>query len=199
MRVHSYLIVAFAFLTASVLSVAQAAPITYTLTGSMSGDADFTPFNNTAFTWTITGDTTQKQVLPSGFSGVPALTSVLDLTGVGTFTPLDPLFAVTGAPTFATFAFERFDGMGGIGFTAPELGSYDGISSIGPIAVNFGGTFLVPTAQGPTLFIVSGANLMFQAVTVPDVPDVPEPITLTLFGAGMAGIGAMRRRRKALA
>jgi hypothetical protein len=27
--------------------------------------------------------------------------------------------------------------------------------------------------------------------------DIPEPLTITLFGAGLAGLGLMRRRRKA--
>lgn len=52
--------------------------------------------------------------------------------------------------------------------------------------------------------LTDGSNTGAQAwmtrstpVTALDVTDVPEPLTLSLFGAGFAGIAAMRRRRKA--
>lgn len=199
MRVHSYLITAFAFLTACVLSAVHAAPITYTLTGTMSGDfsINLASFTDKAFTWTITGDTTQRQTLASGLSAVRAQTSSLDIADVGSsIMPDDQLFAVAGAPHFSTFAFTVSDGMDGIGFTAPELASYDGVSAIGPISVALNGTFFLPTRHGEILFIAEAKNMVFQAVTV---PGVPEPLTLTLFGAGLAGIGALRRRHKAIA
>lgn len=192
------LIAALALMAASCISAAQAAPITYTLSGTLSGSLDLVSFTDKAFTWTVTGDTKQKKMLGSGQTAVPALTSLLDIADVGSsLTPVDKFLASPGAPLFATFAFADVDGLDGVGFFAPELGNYDGVSSISPIAVNFTGTFLLPTNHGIVLF-ETGSDMMFQAVTVPDA-NVPEPITLTLFGAGLAGIGAMRRRRKAIA
>lgn len=195
MRLQGF-IAALALMAVGLFSAAQAKPITYTLTGNLTGDIDFRPLTNAAFTWTITGDTTQLQKTQSGFFGVPAQVDSLVIAGVGLATPVDQLFAISGAPNFDTFAFGDTTGGGsGVGFAAPQLATYDGISSIGPIAVDSTGTFLIGTDKG-TIFFVSGSNLIFQAVTAPNVPGVPEPLTLTLFGAG---IGVMRRRRKALA
>lgn len=198
MRVQTF-IAALALMTASCFSAAQAAPITYTLSGTLSGSLELASFTDKAFSWTVTGDTTQKQTLGSGLSAVPALTSFLEIADVGS--PITPMggevLASSGAPLFATFAFDIGDGLDGVGFFAPELAGYDGLRSMAPIAVNFTGTFLLTTDQGMLLF-ETGSDMMFQAVTVPDA-DTPEPITLPLFGAGLAGAAAMRRRHKAFA
>lgn len=191
MRFQTF-IAALALMAASCFSTAQAAPITYTLSGTLSGSLDLVSFTDKAFTWTVTGDTKQRQMLRSGETAVPALTSLLDIADVGSsLTPVDKFLASPGAPFFATFAFADVNGLDGVGFFAPELANYDGVSSIGPIAVNFNGTFLLPTNHGIVLF-ETGSDMMFQAV--PDA-DAPEPITLALFGAGLAGIGALRRRK----
>lgn len=193
MRFQTF-IAALALMAASCFSTAQAAPITYTLSGTLSGSLELASFTDKAFSWTVTGDTTQRQTLGSGLSAVPAMTSLLDIADVGS--PITPMggevLASSGAPLFATFAFEIGDSLDGVGFFAPELAGYDGLRSMAPIAVNFTGTFLLTTEQGMLLF-ETGSDMFFQAVTV---PDVPEPITLTLFGAGFAGVGAMRRLQK---
>lgn len=194
MRFHTFM-ATLALVVASLFSAAQAAPITYTLSGTISGSFDLQPFSNAAFTWTITGDTTQKQMLATGFSGVPAQTSLLDIAGVGSsLAPAEQIFAVPGAPAFSTFAFADTDEVDGIGFAAPELGSYDGVSSLSPIAVTLNGTSLFTTTQG-TVFFETGSDMTFQAVATPE-PSVPEPITLPLFAGGLAGFGVLRRRKQ---
>lgn len=189
MRFQAF-IAALTLTVASLFAPAQAAPITYDLIGSMSGQLDSTTFTNRVFVWEITGDTNQKETI-AGFTAVPAKTVAFEIGGVGVLTPSNPLFAVTGAPVSPTFAFATADLLSGIGFDAPQLASYDGLSTFGPVSVNLSGTFPLTTLEG-TLVITSLSGTMFDATVV------PEPITLTLFGAGMASIGVVRRRRKAL-
>jgi hypothetical protein len=47
--------------------------------------------------------------------------------------------------------------------------------------------------DGSTTGSISGANTVCTADPVPS----PEPLTLSLFGAGLAGIAGMKRRQKA--
>jgi hypothetical protein len=193
MRLHT-LIAACTMLAASLFTTAQAAPITYTVTGNLSGELDFTPISNAAFTWTITSDTSLLKTLGQGGHGRPALTESLTIAGFGTLTPVDQIFA-EAAPLFHSFVFTDNSEEAGIGFNAPQLGSYDGLTSIGPLPVSLSGTSLLTTAQG-TIFFESVSDMLFEATTA---PAVPEPISITLVCAGLAGIGFLSRRRRALA
>jgi len=47
------------------------------------------------------------------------------------------------------------------------------------------------TNGGEQLIILAGPNV------VPDPHDIPEPVTIGLFGAGLIGAGLLRRRKKA--
>jgi hypothetical protein len=65
-----------------------------------------------------------------------------------------------------------------------------------PVTVNFGvgGSFIVDVGDlffNTTGTITNGANVTLTAVPVP----VPEPASLALFGAGLLGLGLVRRRR----
>jgi PEP-CTERM motif len=80
-------------------------------------------------------------------------------------------------------------------------GGTESVGQIGPIAGTFFGFI---STDAFTSFTITGGtnpgsgetfdldNLHFETAGA-----VPEPVTLTLFGAGLAGLGAMRRRRKA--
>lgn len=70
------------------------------------------------------------------------------------------------------------------GLSGAEGGVYD----------PFSGDFLFSTfGGGDQVVVVRGFNAPEEE---PPVTGVPEPVTLSLFGAGLAGIGAIRRRRR---
>jgi hypothetical protein len=76
------------------------------------------------------------------------------------------------------------------------LDTYDGISSLAPVPVTMDefDPFRTTRLGNLVAWNFSGSeditNAQFSAVT-----DVPEPATLGLFGAGFAGVAAMRRRK----
>jgi hypothetical protein len=99
---------------------------------------------------------------------------------VGQFTPTSILLFDNSATSLDIFIQGTFaPGTLFAGATAP-LGASEtfALTQTGGAAgqISFSGTFASPPAQSP-------------------VP-VPEPVTLALFGAGLAGVGALRRRRK---
>jgi hypothetical protein len=73
---------------------AQATPITYTATATLSGKIGNTAFTNAAVTVTLKGDTANVAVPPSPLpstSLVTVGTATIDIAGVGTATFTDPV------------------------------------------------------------------------------------------------------------
>ena len=92
-------------------------------------------------------------------------------------------------------------------FTVPTHGFDVAANNFGPAAVYFAADFLDPTwshlqvllAPGDYSITITGDG----AGGIPagfgvrlDSVGVPEPLSLSLFGAGLAGVAAMRRRKK---
>lgn len=111
-----------------------------------------------------------------------------------------------------TFAFTTpVTGVGGFinyapGYGTPVISAYDSTSTlIETTTLNFstgGGNnsgmfygFLEPTAQ-IKYFTLSGAYIGIANLTTTEAAPVPEPVSMTLFGIGMAGLIASRRREK---
>lgn len=191
MRVHSFLIAAFAFLTACILSAAQASPITYTLTGTMTGFLGGATLTNSAFSLTLWGDTVSQRPIDVDVSAVPAVKQTLDIAGFGAIPLSAHLFAGLLSST-DLFLFTNADQTQGIAFSAPQLLGYDGTSAMGPTPATFFGLSILAVPHSG-LVITNASDLMFEVS--PTAGTVPEPLTLSLFGAGLAGAAAVRRRR----
>lgn len=189
---------AAAMLVATLFTAAGAAPITYRLEGFASGSVGATTFSNAMFTWTLSSNTVDAVPLGGGEFIMQFSANVLDIAGIGIVTPIQQLFGGTGfgitghsvvVPNSVAIIPEVGDG--GLVFGAPGLAFYSGIAPIGPLSVTLGDSGPLDTGKGDLSF--TSLEMMFQASIV------PEPVTLALFGAGLAGIGATRRRRKTLA
>lgn len=176
---------------------AFAAPITFTHQGVGSGTLDGEPFGDSAFTITAEGDTTARQSFGAGYF-IDHTTAAITIQGLGTFT------FVTGTRTFVNngvdvVGFSRA-GLGGLDlFNGPQaapFGSWDMLSSIGPVAGSGStlqwGSGDVQTSAGVLFFDPGVSDAVFTAV-VGDTA-VPEPTTLLLLGAGTAGLRLLRRR-----
>lgn len=190
MRIQNIL-AATAVLVAGLFSTAEAAPITYKLQGQMDATVNGTPVTG-VFVWTVTGDTASLSMLFPGVFMVPALSNSIDVSGFGTLIPTAPFF-VFFQPGVGQDGFIATNFVSGISFIRSLLVAYTGTSSIGPLGVSplFAGA--LATDKG-TLSIDNTTGLVFQAVVAGST--VPEPLTLTLFGAGLAGLGAIRRRKQ---
>ena len=187
--------------SASIVAPAQAATITYTLTGSFTG-VNGGEFNNVDAVFTGVGDTDDAAPYPglSNTTQVP-LSSFSALAGGLTYTFTTPItFFVNRGANFAGFldspltkGFVRFLGTSPSTFT-----SYDGVSTLAPTAATFytdrnTGTF--NTDRGDVL-VTSATSLTLSAT----IAAVPEPATwaMMLVGFGMMS-ASMRYRRKSTA
>jgi hypothetical protein len=218
MRILLNLAIASALLVAGSFS-AVAKPITYTETFTASGTLDGVAFSDADVTMTLVSDTADVISAPCNCvtPDIPVYenntgTTTLNISGVGsaTFTDLTGVFAETFvAPTHAFVGFEGEDpshtvtnfiiiSNGPLGTGDAAFDSYDLTTAIGPIGPDgticncaFGGQSF-NTSAGLVDFTAT-SNATFTAITA---EGVPEPITLSLFGAGLAGAAAIRRRKK---
>jgi hypothetical protein len=180
---------------------ASAVPVAYTFTGVASGTGTgATPnFTDESFTLTLTGDTDDIDTSAAPFYYLHNLGGTFS---VGAFSAdLDPSVTLVGSadPSLELINFFSADVANGLGLHNAALNGYDLSFSIGPLSDDG----LTPTLNGGSFALVGGGTLQFTGNTSLTFTaavrraDVPEPITLSLFAAGIAGIGAMRRRKSA--
>jgi hypothetical protein len=179
---------------------ANATPINYTFTGIGTGDIGTTAFSG-AFTFVFNGNTTGitsgggetfNEALGGTFSGGGFSGTLLSNNAV----------IVNNDPAFPRLSFfnSTFDNGGTLQnsvFTPYLLAT-----SLGPVTVTTGPDLLPTlnllgdgfgtTGGGPTIELLSISSLTFTATTAA----VPEPASLTIFGASLAAYGFIRRRRR---
>jgi probable HAF family extracellular repeat protein len=154
--------------TQVIAAVALARPITYTLSGNLTGTIGATPLANAPFVWTEVADTTGVTLVESQRYQNAATTSDINITGAGDATATDSVMA---------YIDQRNQSGSGLAGLSNLAGSF-AIALINPTAVDL---WLLATSIGPIsgsaedinssslntslgqLTITSVSNLTFQA------------------------------------
>jgi hypothetical protein len=202
--------------------VAQAAPITYVQTGIASGTIGGSSFTDVLVVVTLTGNT--ANVISDPFApGFPCTfcfanpgTVTVEIPGIGTAAVTEPTgIWVFGQPVdlddnpatpdspgvvIGTVddppALDSFTGLGGtLSFALLDYDLTTSIATVGGIlsGVGYPTGLFVNTTLGNLSFTsnISGDSGSFTAT----VAAVPEPVTMLLFGGGIASFAARRRLR----
>ncbi len=192
--------------TAQLSAVCHAIPVTYSYAGNVFsnfGRALSGPpiFIGRRITGSFTIDLPSYTNLP--FENRSASVTAFSFTeGFASITNLAPL-------TFGSFQFAT-DGTGGL--TDWDISAFQGNGASVRVSTTLISTTLFSRTftgfdiarSNPTQIADVGTSSMpgtwtnTPIVEPPDTPttDVPEPVTLTLFGLGLAGLGFARRRKK---
>jgi len=166
-------------------SGAFAAPVTYTMSGTVSGTLGATPFTNAAITITATGDTTN---IPNGCTAPVVCNSLSGVTfsisGVGSGTVTDGLRILVNQSSPGVVALERCCGTTGgdwVDIVDSAFMTYGLNTSIGPVT----GTVLIGTPQGTVattagVLALTSGPVGFQAVAA---AGISPPTIAKQFGA----------------
>jgi hypothetical protein len=184
----------FAICAASVVLapwMVSAAPVTYTFTATVSGTVDGNSFTDALFTFVGNGDTSNITSCGVDCWSNDLTSATVTLAGFG-----------SGSLTVSAFVFVNND-LSGVGdyinfdllyVSDSALIGHDLATAFGPIT----GTASA-TGQGP--FFTSFGVIDIQSILSDSgtfqtqINDVPEPVTVALTAAGLAGL-AWRRRKQ---
>ena len=188
--------VLFAAVILSIAPALYASPIgIFTFTGTATGTIDGTPFSNASLTVTATGDVGAVTFTsPTFLLDIPIGSASFSIGGIGSGTFSDDTYVFDNTGGVAGFGdngatsccdiIQVYDSL--IGSTA--FSTYDLQSSIGPLGPersdpSTGDWVGLNTSLG-SFTLTSFDSVTFQAT----VGAVPEPATLPLLGAGLAGL-----------
>jgi hypothetical protein len=187
-----------ASLVAAAPLAVRAEPITYTLTGTMSGTVDGTTFTNATVDVIGVGDTTNFVKFLGTIPDVLLSSVTISITGVGTFTSSDTVYAFDNqSEDLGGFSSAVVGGNDELDFTdASALGSWDDVSALAPDPVTFGAEFGFDLSGGGAFDPASGSDMVYSA-SVPT--PAPEPASAASLVVGLIGLFTFRSRRTAQA
>ncbi len=214
MKKKFFLIIGLLVLISGTVSAAQW-PITYKVNGLLSGAYQGVPFTGSPFDLQLAADATNVTPVttfdPSSpndlyvvgdhpFHPGPSLNGSLSIQGVGVFIFLNNLYASDSqANNLQPGIFEI-----GTHFEASLLdlsdiyfAQYKMMTAVKPFAISVSqagfSSFAVSQVGGTTgdLTLTDASAVTFQAVG-----GVPEPSTLLLFGAGLAGLLILKKKQR---
>ena len=186
-RIACWAAAAAGLLTLLAVAPATAVPIDYIFTGTGSGTLNGTAFNG-SFTVTEVADTSGVSG-PSGgeftndASSATFVAGALSATLTGT---TNLVIDNTAAPGFIGFA--QFPLISDESTINSAFETYD-LKTALPLTIG-------APSVAPATYSTSVGDLDFTSITALNFQaTVPEPLTLSLFGAGLVGAAAMRRRK----
>jgi hypothetical protein len=166
-------------------NAALADPITYQLTGTVSGTIGTTTLTNATFTFVGNGDSTGVFEPDPGVFVNPLSSVTVSLSGIGVASVIDAFYfyanpSVPGAGFIDIFTGDVLD------FGATEFSSYDGVSPMGPL-FDVSEILLAPfdTTDG-TLNLSSATDLVFTTSNA--TTTTPEPSSFALCGLVLAAV-----------
>jgi hypothetical protein len=183
----------------------QAAPITYTFSGSGTGTLATTAFTNANFVVTLTSDTSQAipQSQLGNELGIIPIAAQINITGVGTETFTGTTFLAISPFQSPIWQLDFGEGNAGL-FSAPgnlfelrdaTLNQYNLVSNFTDSGTNlYLSQFLAASTNGGALTFTSMSPISFQA-TVGQASVAPEPGTAGMLLAGLAGLAIAGRAR----
>lgn len=201
-------VLSLSLLTAGVtlgITPAQAQPIQYVFSGTISRSLKGVSFTNSNITFTALGDTSNVVMahpLPNFYdlqnpTGHPLFT--LDGFGSGSLTDLYDVFALQGAPGTVGLSqsVSTVDPADIFDVVAPSLVGYDLSTSFGPVTgrVVSNPNRAFGTTLGDLKFTGFGQGT-FTADTAPPVPEASTTVSLGLLLA-LGGLVAAAKRKKA--
>jgi hypothetical protein len=176
---------------------ALAVPITYTEDATATGSLGGVAFTDAMVTLTMINDTTNvTNPSPGLFLNIGTATVSVNGDTPVAFTDSIAVFSnqTVSVGGFADVSFatplDILDTTNAA-FAAYDLKSFIGPLSGSPANIDFNVSF--PTADGA--FILTALAGPASTFTATATPGVPEPGMLSLFGAALAGLGLIRRRK----